>query len=226
MVIAGTTMGAMLFVWGPWLLHPVLPLVDLAFEALSPSVRASLSIEGHGLGGTIRAEAFAVQSIVVGPGREFPPGAVLGRYEVTVAHALLPVLLAVGTALAWPVVRRREWPLRGAVVVALAIAWSVFTVAIVLAGHLEIGVLRQSGRAGEGFLAHPLLAAMILLESGGRWLGAFAAAFVAIRAGRWGARVPAQVAETIRPAPAPRADELVLPPVLPHLPPGKGSERP
>lgn len=182
LVVAWTALGAALVVGGPTLVAPLLPAVDLGIEALQPSVRASVATAASQDGWTVAAEVFAVEAIEFPSGRSFPPGATVGRYSVTVPHAVLPLLLFLGTALAWPAHDRRETARRLLVAAPVAILLFVASTAVVLAGHVEIGFLRRAGTAGDPLHRHPLAAAMVFMESGGRWLAALVAALVVIRA--------------------------------------------
>lgn len=175
------------FFFGATLTKVVLPLYTLAVDTLMPYFAASLSVAEPSNHGALQIQMLATVTrplpltpeITVPVGRQVPA-------SITVLHSLVPAVVLMTLATAWP---SQSWQrlfvrLLCALVASLVVLLLVNPAHIV--GNLEIGLQSAIEQLGGTRDEPSVVKWMLLMEGGGRWALAIVAAVACISLSEFG----------------------------------------
>lgn len=201
-----------LLAFGPATFEALLPVLKFVIDLLQPDLDATLRLALKAGDWNIEMEPLVVHPIRLARGRYLASGTHLGVWSTDLSHNLLPLALFLSAVLAWPVRRRLESMWRLALSTPVLLLLLVLSAPIVLAGQLEISIVRQAARLGVPTQEPGLVTFLVFMESGGCWLLPIAAAIGCIAGGRrW-----AEGATPSPPEPEERETTLA-PPVFPPV---------
>jgi hypothetical protein len=181
---------------GPLLLlalgRPIAFIADLYSPHL---VTRAMPVAAHG-SSRLEVRAVTTSPIAMGGQRHLPPLTPLGPFDLSLAHAIVPVALLGAVLLGWPAAARRERLLRAAAWLPAAAVLLLLVVPLHVAGLVDMQVEGTRLAAGEPPNRLWTIEAMVFLESGGRLLLAVMLAVLCIAALKPRSRSgPARLAE-------------------------------
>lgn len=151
------------------LFTPLLPLAGSLFETLLPGFDASLGYAGPALDAAVLGRFTLRESIAFSEQLAIHRGETL-ELRVGLGHQALPIVIFVVALCALPFANGRERALGGMLALVLAVLLAVTLLSVQFAGLVELSFERSRERFGIANPPDLLLATMIFLESGGRWL--------------------------------------------------------
>lgn len=165
---------------GPALFEVLLPLFKFTIDLLQPDLDATLRVARKAGDWTIEMQPLVIRSVRFADDRYLQSGTRLGWWSTDLGHNLLPLVLYLSAIVAWPVRRKVEWIGRLAVSVPVAFVLLVISAPLVLAGQLEISLIREAAQFGAAVSEPRLVTFLIFMESGGCWLLPLTAAVACI----------------------------------------------
>ena len=170
---------------GLLLLDPIVrvlgPAAEMLIDTLQNDYLSKLSMVGAGAGSQIVMSCTAIRDIRVHPDRLIPANRTVKCATIDAVHAVVPVVICLVPALAWPLRRRRE-----AISRTLAFLLLVPLVFASTAAPLLLGLVHTwmyPGSFSPDAPIHALLQPFVFIELGGGWLIALIAAVLGIRMG-------------------------------------------
>ncbi len=167
-VLAGLLAPALVIVAGPWLAKALLPLMGVVSQALHPGFYASVDLQ-TAAPPVLRLTLTAIAPARIGPYIVVPLGDSLNA-EANLAHVLVPAVLPLILAAAWPVNG-----LRPRVLVLLG-GGAIGALAMSIIGSLQLAGLVQSSfegfaeANGIAFEQSAVMSLLLFMEAGGRWV--------------------------------------------------------
>lgn len=170
--------------FGRDLIALLLPVINLAVNAVADGYSSVLSITREAGGELIHMEALATRPIPVSPELTINPGARLTA-GVHLVHALVPIVLLYSLLLAWPVKTAidRLWLL--GIGVPLALLALLLTVPFQLTTHIDTMLVDYAAEGGQARQLPWSTHWSMFNESGGRWMVPVVLAGLAIGLRRW-----------------------------------------
>ena len=161
----------------------LLPFFEVAIRLLQQDFAATLRlVEARGEA-VIQMTPFLVRSIPLTDQLALAPFVPLKPFQVSVDHALVPLVLLISGVLSWPFASRREAAVRiGLMLLAALPVILVLSTPLLLVGQQQIIFVQEAARQGATFQEPFLVTFMIFMESGGRWLLPLALAIACVAA--------------------------------------------
>jgi hypothetical protein len=179
MALAGATVA-----WAaPPLTGALVPAITFLADLASPQLVTGVALVGEGVRSAIEADAVLLAGARVGADGYVAPATRIGPFRFSLANTVAPLAALFALLALQPVAggaeRLRRWAL-GALAAALLV---VASAALHLAGLIDMALVDA---APPGLADHPpwTVHALVVLESGGRWLAAAVLALACIAAAR------------------------------------------
>lgn len=147
-----------------------LPLYDGVIEVIQDDFVATVQMTHTPDGWVLRMQPFLVRPLRLNADLSMPAGTRLRWFVTHVDHTLVPPVLLLMVTLALPAARWRELAVRLLLALPVLILVLALTAPVLLAGQVAIMAADLARLAGAPQRQTPLVALMIFMESGGRWL--------------------------------------------------------
>ncbi|HUK63813.1 MAG TPA: hypothetical protein VLV15_10770 [Dongiaceae bacterium] len=155
---------------GHHLIAALLPVFTFVVKAASPELvpRLDIAVRNHEY--MLELSFWTTRPIPLGDHMVL---AAFSRFEnaaTHVSHTLAPATILLVPVLAWPARTLAEWSVRTVLALPLLLLLLAVTAPLLLSGRVELTLLEMQARYGASPAAPLLVAWVIFLESGGRWL--------------------------------------------------------
>jgi hypothetical protein len=178
--LAWTALSVGLLVTGPVVFEALRPLFKFTFDLMQPDLDASLRVSQASGHWAVEMQPLVIHPIPLTRDRSLSSGALLGWWSTDLSHNLLPLLIYLSAVIAWPAGGNSERLGRLVVSVPVVLLLLALSAPLVLAGQVEISILREAARWGAARHEPGLVTFLIFMESGGRWLLPLAAAVACV----------------------------------------------
>lgn len=168
--------------------HPLtsllLPLFESAIDILQQDFTATLLLVQEKGEWVIQMAAYLARPLALTDRVVLPAFAALPPFQVSVDHALVPLVLLLTAVASWPFVSGREAAVRTVLTIAAAPLVLALSTPLLLVGRQQMIFVEAAMRQGASFHEPALVTLMIFMESGGRWLVPLVLAVACIAASR------------------------------------------
>lgn len=198
------TCTALGFFLGPMITEAMLPLYRLAVDALMPYFAAQLRVVEPAEGARqIQMLATVIRPLPLTPEVTVPVGRQVPA-SITVLHSMVPAVVLMTLALAWPVHSASRLLVRATLALVASLVVLLLVNPAHMVGNLEIGLQGAIEQMGGDRPEPWVIRWMLLMEGGGRWALAIVAATLCISVsdlGRSGVNETGAPAPTGEPGP-------------------------
>ncbi len=169
LLLAWGVLSALGFWLGPRCLEAIAPSLTAGVRLLQPELTSQAGVAPAPTGEALVLETQVAIPVPMGDSQSIPTGTPI-RAEVSVIHALVPVVLLLSVSAGAPARNWRERALACAIAVPLAVATAWMISLLHLLGLIQLQIQMTAEQLGIAHQPGVLLNLLLFLEGGGRWL--------------------------------------------------------